>query len=122
MTATQDRASAVSCEGTADAPTTTAITVALLRLEVATWQHTNTRNPIAAADQQTSVADTRTALALARGIPPRHIDPATGVDLSPRAYRTARNTWTRDTAPAGLDEWLARAPHIVAAVEEAITQ
>lgn len=81
---------------------------------------------VAYADHRTSLADARAAHALAKGVPVRHIDPASGVDQSPRAYRKARASWvahirgggSMETVAAALDGWLARAPHIVAAVEE----
>ncbi|WP_433225441.1 hypothetical protein [Actinomadura formosensis] len=85
---------------------------------------------VARADHLTSMADARAALALARGVPVRHVDPASGADQSPRAYRRARASWVAhllgggsiETVAGALDGWLERAPHIVAAVEAALEE
>lgn len=81
---------------------------------------------VAYADHETSLADARAAHAMAKGVPVRHIDPASGADFSPRAYRTARAGWvayrqaggTPAVVAAALDRWLEKAPRVVAAVEE----
>ena len=54
-------------------------------------------------DRAASLADTRTALCAARGVPVGDIDPGTGYDLTRRAYETACREWRQRIADGPLD-------------------
>lgn len=59
------------------------------------------------ADAATTLADCRTAIAIARG---RHLDdihPSLGYDLSPEAYRTVRERWATEAARSKFGAWAA---------------
>lgn len=45
------------------------------------------------ADNRTSMADARTGICLAAGVAINDIDPATGYDISARAYQNVRQSW-----------------------------
>ncbi|WP_431784383.1 hypothetical protein [Streptomyces chumphonensis] len=79
----------------------------------------------AAPDARTTIADARSALALAGGCHPDDIDPQ-GYDISDRAYRIVRADWARQVE-AGLtcramvagyrrarEVWARRRPDLVA--------
>lgn len=102
------------------------VTHAELRLMSIATREVDRNDPVAVADRATSLCDARIALALARGVPARYIDPASGGDFSPRAYRMVRQSWVRHlrmwpgnraAVERGVDLWLKHAPHVVAAVE-----
>lgn len=57
-------------------------------------------------DARTSLADARAALCLARGVDLDDIDPATGHDLSRRAYETARASWRDLIAERALSPYM----------------
>lgn len=57
-------------------------------------------------DARTSLADARTALCLARGVPLSDIDPATGHDLTRRAYRVAVREWRQVLADGPLSDYM----------------
>lgn len=71
-------------------------------------------DPVLRADGRTSVADARAALCLAQGVPLDEIDPASGHDLTRRAYESVRASWRWNAGMHGLDEdggltdWFAR--------------
>ncbi|MFG2847419.1 hypothetical protein ACGF12_30265 [Kitasatospora sp. NPDC048296] len=61
--------------------------------------------PVCEADRHTSMADARTAICLAAGVAIDDIDPASGYDLSHRAYRRARASWIDLIRQHGADEF-----------------
>lgn len=106
----------------------TPATRAHLRLLTLAGRAIDIKDPLKAADAATSLADARTALHIARGVPLDYIDPAGGGDFSPRSYLRARRCWldalTADPSEKtwaevrrGVDVWIARRPDVVAAVE-----
>jgi hypothetical protein len=68
---------------------------------------------VAYADWETSMADARTALCLACGVPPEHIT-ARGFDVSDRSYKNVRGSWTRHIEQWGYSEMF-DGPHLLGA-------
>lgn len=75
------------------------------------------------ADRTTSLADCRTAVCIARGIPLEEIDPSSGYDMSDRAYQVARDSWVplaakgsyrRREYERALAYWTEHRPELVA--------
>lgn len=84
-------------------------------------------DPVLRADGRTSVADARAALCIAQGMPVDEIDPASGHDLTRRAYEDVRLSWRRYVEMHGFSEeydrpryeaafawWAARRPDLTA--------
>jgi hypothetical protein len=65
---------------------------------------------VAYADWQTTMADARTALCLACGVPPEYIT-AAGFDVSDRSYRNVRGSWTRHIEQWGYSDMF-DGPHL----------
>jgi hypothetical protein len=57
------------------------------------------------ADKRTSMADSRIALAVARGVAMDDIDPASGYDYSRNAYATVRASWVLFLRDNGWSEF-----------------
>lgn len=72
------------------------------------YAHATVIGPTAEADRRTSTADARIALCLARGVAMDDIDPASGYDLSRRAYDAARQSWIDVIEGRGLSEGYTR--------------
>jgi hypothetical protein len=78
-------------------------------------------------DQRTSMADSRIALNIARGVALDDIDPANGYDYSRAAYKNVRDSWVWNIKQHGYSEiyegdalrraianWTARRPDLIA--------
>ncbi|HZP49650.1 hypothetical protein [Actinocrinis sp.] len=61
-------------------------------------------DPVAAADNRTSMCDARIALCIALGVPAEDIDPASGYDLSRATYESVRASWRRHVEMHGFSE------------------
>lgn len=61
-------------------------------------------DPVARADNRTSMNDARTALCIALGVPLDDIDPASGHDLTRRSYESVRQSWRDQVAMHGFSE------------------
>ncbi|MFC9818007.1 hypothetical protein ACFVJM_38830 [Streptomyces virginiae] len=59
-------------------------------------------------DRATAMADARTALCLAAGVDIEDIDPASGYDISRRAYRRSRQSWIDHMGQEGLSYFYVR--------------
>ncbi|MER5579633.1 hypothetical protein [Streptomyces massasporeus] len=77
------------------------------------WHYVNQRatGPVAAADRVTSLADARAAMCLASGVDIDDIDPASGYDISRRAYESSRRSWVDAMRYDGLSYFYVR-PHL----------
>ncbi|MGY1439472.1 hypothetical protein [Streptomyces reniochalinae] len=60
----------------------------------------------AGPDRRTSIADARTAICIARGVALADIDPASGYDVSERAYHSSRTRWLEEAAEHPDSDWL----------------
>lgn len=84
-------------------------------------------DPVAAADNRTSMNDARTALCIALGVPIEDIDPASGHNLTRASYERVRASWRGHVGQFGFSEqydrprfeaaygfWAARRPEFTA--------
>lgn len=60
------------------------------------------------ADRATAMCDARAAIALAKGVDPADIDPATGHNVSWEAYQRSRRSWVNFLAEEQVSEYAVR--------------